>query len=162
MLLFYTRQTFQNCNTCFSYIPRYISIYGCLHVPWWSVCNQDQHWVKQSRALFKSWSRDQNDWDSERQKSTDQKCTATIWPLHHWKSSNQELLKGMIEWSRPLFANLDPSCKCFNRWHVTIVFLNYGPSTFEMLANEQSDIKESILFTSSTFWLSLLPARSNY
>ena len=73
------------------------------------------------KALFKSWSRDQDDWDSEQQKSTNQKCTAAIWPLHHWKSSNQELQKRMIEWSS--LENLDPSCKHFNRWHMTILEL---------------------------------------
>ena len=42
---------------------------------------------------------------------------ATVWPLNHRKSTNQEPQKGTIEWSRTPIRSLDLSHKHFNRRH---------------------------------------------
>ena len=44
---------------------------------------------------------------------------ATVWPLNHRKSTNQEPQKGTIKRSRTPIRNLDLSHKHFNRRHMT-------------------------------------------
>ena len=52
-------------------------------------------------------------------KSADQESMATVWPLNHRKSTNQEPQKGTIKRSRTPIRNLDLSHKHFNRRHMT-------------------------------------------
>ena len=56
-----------------------------------SICERDPNWIKRSKPFVRA---DQGiKLTSKLQKSTDQECTAAIWLLAHWKSSDQELQK---------------------------------------------------------------------
>lgn len=56
-----------------------------------SVSDRDQNWNKQPFGADQG-----SRWSPNNllQKSVDQECGTAIWPLNHWKSSNQELQKG--------------------------------------------------------------------
>ena len=50
-----------------------------MSVQWWNICNQDQNYIKRSRAPFQNWLRDQG--DLRPVKPADQECLAPVW--HH-------------------------------------------------------------------------------